>query len=667
MKKKRGRGGSIGMRLIISYAVIALVSILLVAGLTYSKTSSTMTDKVATLTTSVNDQIRLSINRHLASVEDICTMIFAQEELYTYYNTDETIDEYDKVKIKDEIKNLLLNNSLMANFGDFAIIYDDNSSLGKLASTTSALFGSDQIYEVLKSRITRKTTMDGWFTGYDGYFTRIYYVKQVNEHAVLLAALYSADLESFVKISDEMSDMTIRLVTADNQVIYSTNYEEAGKALDAELAEDISGRMHSTMIRGNQLITLNTCGDEWKLVSVIPTASILKEVYEIRNYTFLLAVVFVALAIMLGVLFARSITNPMKKIVGMMEKAEKGDLTVTGDFSTFGELSVLKSEFESMLGRISALVREVGKVAHSVEAEAGTINEIAVQSHKISENISIAMEDIAKGAQSQLGESQGAFDSLGELAGSIGDTVDNVKDATRESSQSKSVGVASINQIAELSEKTKVSQKSLKEMEETFDQLVNEVEDIESVLSVISSLSEETSLLSLNASIEAARAGEHGRGFAVVAGSVSKLAQQTAASTESIENVIGNIRDHVKRTMVLIDASKKTFDEQADVVEKTIASFHHIVDSTDRISDRIGRIDELTVHMDSLKEATLAATQSILQITENASANTEEVLSVTAEELRTSEILSERSAELKQAVENLKASLGKFKVEGGNP
>ena len=199
-------------------------------------------------------------------------------------------------------------------------------------------------------------------------------------------------------------------------------------------------------------------------------------------------------------------------------------------------------------------------------------------------------------------------------------------------------------------------------MNETFDILVNEVENIESVLSFILSISEETSLLALNASIEAARAGEAGRGFAVVAGEVSKLASQTEQSTHDINEVIVKIRRYVQNTVDILENAREVFGQQSLMVADTAESFHQIIDSTDLISEKIGKIGNLTSEMSSLKEKSLDATKNILEITERSSANTEEVLSVSMEALDISRRLSGKAGELEREAASLHNALIKFKI-----
>lgn len=662
-QKQKLKGGSIKTRLVASYVTIALAGILVVAILSIVKMSSTMQNKIGSMTTAISDQIRLGINDQLTRIEDISSLIFADSLTCDYQDTDETMDDYEKIQTRGQIESTLLINSLMDNFGDFCVVYANNSTVGKIASSTSSLLGKDKLYENLSARITNDQTQDCWFTGVDGYYTRLFYVKRVNEGAVLLATIYSADLGALMETSDQMADMTVRIVDGQGNIIYSTDSEETGgTALDGDIIGKVSQSVRSTFIQSDRLVTVNTCGNDWKIVTTVPTDAILSEIYEIRNFIFVVAVVGVILVAIGGVLFANSITNPLRKLADIMLKAEDGDLTVSADFKTFGELAVLSNSFNSMIAHIRELLGEAYQVANQVQNQVVDIHDIAEQSSTISENITIAMEEIAKGATTQLDESQKTFGYLENLADNIGLTIDNVEEANTSSQSTRQIGNQSISQIGELRQKTDAVNTSMNNMNETFDLLVGEVSNIESVLSFILSISEETSLLALNASIEAARAGEAGKGFAVVAGEVSKLASQTEKSTHDINEVIAKIRKCVENTKGILEDAKNVFAQQSLMVIDTADSFQKIVDSTDVISAKVAEIGQLTAQMSSLKEESLGATRNILEITEHSSANTEEVLSVSMEELDISRKLSSKAGDLEQAATSLHQSLSKFKI-----
>lgn len=131
----------------------------------------------------------------------------------------------------------------------------------------------------------------------------------------------------------------------------------------------------------------------------------------------------------------------------------------------------------------------------------------------------------------------------------------------------------------------------IESMAETVESLGRQSQEIGEIVEVITAIAEQTNLLALNAAIEAARAGEHGRGFAVVAEEVRKLAEQSAASTTRITELIQNIQTETARTIASITKGVEQAEKNTEIVNTTGHLMEKIVESSNAI---IAQIDELS-------------------------------------------------------------------------
>lgn len=112
----------------------------------------------------------------------------------------------------------------------------------------------------------------------------------------------------------------------------------------------------------------------------------------------------------------------------------------------------------------------------------------------------------------------------------------------------------------------------------------------------IMSISSQTNLLALNASIEAARAGEAGRGFAVVAEEIRKLAEQSAGTVGSIQEVTSRVQSAVTNLASdaerLLDFVGKEVAGSFDMFERIADDYNEDAEYVDRLVGGFGATSE---------------------------------------------------------------------------
>lgn len=311
--------------MIFGYAFIIIIVAFFISFFSIDKTDEILKSKVSSMTSTLNVQMKLNINSYLKKMETTSTLVFSTEEVYKYDATKPDNDEFESLNTEKIISNKLFELCMMENYVDFGVVYSNNHIVGKVTNGTIKLFG-DNLYKDLSGMINRKRTHDGWYTGYNNDYTRIYYVKRVNDNALLVTSFYTTELENVFEHPDGMNDITVRLTENNYITIYSSEDGELGKPVPDDIISRIGDQTSATLIDNEYLITVNECGDNWQVICSVPTKIILNEKNEIQFYILAISILASIIAIIIGTFLSFKIVNPVNQIVNNLDNKAHLDL-----------------------------------------------------------------------------------------------------------------------------------------------------------------------------------------------------------------------------------------------------------------------------------------------------------------------------------------------------
>lgn len=169
---------------------------------------------------------------------------------------------------------------------------------------------------------------------------------------------------------------------------------------------------------------------------------------------------------------------------------------------------------------------------------------------------------------------------------------------------------------------------------EAMDVISQSSEEIRTILGTLDDITSQTNMLSLNASIEAARAGEMGKGFAVVAEEVRKIAEESAASSQNIQNRINNSIESIQKGKNVVSLAADSLEE----IAKNTEDMNHVINEINSSSEvQRGQMEQVN-HL----------SQDILDVVTDNSAVSEECAA--------------SSTELSSYSDSLQETVGKFRT-----
>ena len=323
--------------------------------------------------------------------------------------------------------------------------------------------------------------------------------------------------------------------------------------------------------------------NEFAIISEIDKVEALTPVAELRNSIFFVFIVSFIMVIIIGIIISNNIANPIVALSKVVDKVASGDLTVSLDIKSSDETGRLASSFNIMIKSLNTIVTKTRDAVNKISSSG---NEILVASQQQSAG--------AREQSAAISETTSAAEELSATSEQVGISIKKVSEVATHA-------LAGMQNIKETITKTGSMITSLGDKSQQIAKITGLIDDV----------ADQTNLLAVNASIEAARAGEQGRGFTVVADEIRKLSDSTAKSTKDIAALIELIQHEMSNSIMSMEQSVKSVDEEAKLAYQTAEQAKGIAMSTNQqiagskqISDAMGSIDE------SMKQIATAAQQS---------------------------------------------------------
>ena len=292
-----------------------------------------------------------------------------------------------------------------------------------------------------------------------------------------------------------------------------------------------------------------------------------------------------------------SVFSLLESVADLSERNLTVRATVTEDATgpLADAINQLAMDTTDVLKKVRTIALTVETTSQTVDQYTSNVKELAESERKEAQQTSKAVSYLIE-RLNQIAKSSVSANTIANAT----------TEATEKAYQSVSKTVDSMTEIRETVQETGKRIKRLGERSQ----------EITRIIDLINTITERTTVLALNASMQALSVGEAGKGFSVIAEEIQRLAESSRESTDQIANLIKNIQQETRTTMITMDNTIEQVVSGSALAEEASKQMQLTLNTTNKLTHSVESIAQASKEQAAISKKLRLRANEILKATQ---------------------------------------------------